>query len=322
MKRRTIPGTDLELSVIGMGCWAVGGLWWGDDVRDEVSEKAISAAIDHGINWFDTAPLYGRNHADEVLVKALGPRIKDVIVATKVGIRWDNEMVHAQSDLHAEHIRSDTEASLKRLGVDRIDLLQVHWPCEFGAPLEESLGTLVDLQSEGKIRHFGLCNYNADTLARACEIAPQLVTLQTAYSLVRREYEHGIRDACIGPDPAKPRLGVLAYEALCRGLLTGKFQAPRDFPESDLRARDDRFRGPRFQRAIGLVRMLQQAAAKFGTTPGNLAIGWVANRPGVTAVIVGAKTPEQVAQNAAAAALLDRPAIWPIMDKVAASYRG
>src|SRR3954470_5650107 len=122
MKTRLVPGTDLKLSVVGFGCWAIGGRWWGDDINDEVAIAAIHKALDLGINWFDTAPLYGHGHADEILAKALGARLRDVIVATKVGVRWDGGGRHAQSDLRPEHLRSDPEASLRRLGVERIDL--------------------------------------------------------------------------------------------------------------------------------------------------------------------------------------------------------
>ena len=123
MKYRLIPNTDLNLSVVGFGCWAAGGKWWGKDIRDEDSKAAISAAVDVGINWFDTAPLYGHGHADKVLVDALGPKRHDLVIATKVGVRWDGKGQHAQSDLSPAHIRTDTESSLKRLKLDSIPLL-------------------------------------------------------------------------------------------------------------------------------------------------------------------------------------------------------
>lgn len=319
MKYRNLPGTDLSLSVVGMGCWAIGGKWWGDDVRDDVSVRAIHEALDRGINWFDTAPLYGHGHADEVLAKALGPRIREVVVATKVGVRWDGEGAHARSDLTPAYVREDTEASLRRLGVERIDLLQVHWPCEKGTPLQDTLGELVALQREGKIRHFGLCNYDAASLARAMELAP-LASLQTPYSMIRREFEHGLKEVCV-PE-GTPRLGVLAYEPLCRGLLTGKFKGFPQFPDTDLRARDDRFRGAMFLRNLGFVSTLEQAARKVGVPTAALAIAWVCSRPGVTSAIAGAKTPEQVATNARAAAMVDRADFWQVMDRIVDSFLG
>lgn len=319
MKYRRVPGTELELSVVGFGCWAAGKTWWGDDVTDENSIAAIRRALDLGINWFDTAPLYGHGHADEVLVKALGPRIKDVIVATKVGIRWDNEGVHATSDLRAEHVVTDCDASLKRLGVERIDLLQVHWPCERGTALDETIGALTRLQESGKVRHFGLCNYDPESLEAAVALGP-VATLQTPYSLLRREFEHGLSDVCV--PGGEPKLGVLAYEPLARGLLSGKFTSIPNFPDSDLRARDDRFKGQRFIRASAFVQTLQTAARKVGVPTSALAIGWVCSRPGVTAAIAGAKTPEQVTQNARAAAMLGNDAFWQAIDRIVSQYRG
>jgi aryl-alcohol dehydrogenase-like predicted oxidoreductase len=319
MKYRKVPGTELNLSVVGFGCWAIGGRWWGDDIRDDVSIRAVHKALDLGINWFDTAPLYGHGHADEVLVKALGSRLREVVVATKVGVRWDNEGVHAQSDLSAAHVRSDTEASLKRLGLERIDLLQVHWPCERGTPLEETIGALEALRIEGKIRHYGLCNYDAATLARALTLGP-VSTLQTPYSLLRREFEHGLQEVCVAG--SAPRLAVLAYEPLGRGLLTGKFTSTPSFPESDMRARDDRFKGARFLRAAAFVKTLETAAQKVGVPVAALAIGWVCARRGITAAIAGAKTPAQVTQNARAAAMVDNAKFWSVIDTIVGGYHG
>ncbi len=326
MQKRKLAGTELDLSVVGFGCWAMGGLWWGDDVRDADSEAAVQRALDLGINWFDTAPLYGHGHADEVLVRALGDRKREVIIATKVGVRWDGEGAHARSDLTADHIRSDVEASLRRLGLERIDLLQIHWPCQLDTPLEETLGALEDLRRAGKIRYVGLCNYSAAQLQHAAALAP-IDSLQTPYSMLRREYESELLGACAGlpagPGQAGTRpLGVLAYEPLCRGLLTGKFAATARFPESDLRGRDDRFQGSRFLKALTIVSRLQLLGKRLGTPVGPLAIAWVLRQPGLTAAIVGAKRPEQIAESATAAALLDRDLPWDEIDRIVGSYRG
>jgi len=315
MKYRRLPGTDLELSVVGFGCWAIGGLWWGDDVEDEASKRAVRAALDVGINWFDTAPLYGHGRADRVLVEALGDRVGEAVIATKVGVRIDGE--HAQSDLSPAHVRADALASLKRLGVERIDLLQVHWPCERGTPLEDTLGALVRLVEGGYVRHFGLCNYGPEALARARALAP-VACLQTPLSLLRREYEGGLQAICDG----EPPLGALAYEPLCRGLLSGRFARPPSFPDTDLRARDPRFAGARFRHARRLVDDLERAAARLGVPTAALAIGWAASRPGVTAAIAGAKRPEQVRQNAQAARLVGRPRVWRVIDAIAAAHGG
>lgn len=316
MRFRKVPGMDVELSVVGFGCWAVGGKWWGDDVRDDASIDALRRAVELGVNWFDTAPLYGHGHADEVLVRALGPRLRELFVATKVGVRWDNEGVHATSDLSPQHVVEDCDNSLRRLGVERIDLLQVHWPCEQGTPLNDTLDALVKLQKAGKIRAFGLCNYDAPSLASAVAHAP-VATLQTPYSMIRREFEHGLRQVV----EKTPGLAVLAYEPLARGLLTGKFRTPPTFPDSDLRARDDRFKGRSFLQLGAFAQTIATAAKKVNLPASALAAGWVLSRPGVTAAIVGAKTREQVEQNVKAALVADRADFWRVMDPVVDSFR-
>lgn len=329
MQTRAIPGTDLELTAVGLGCWAMGGQYWGDDGDDAQSAAAVNRALELGINWFDTAPLYGDGHADEVLAAALGSRRHDVVIATKVGARVDSTIGHAISDLTPEHVVADAEASLKRLGLDTIPLLQVHWPCNLDTPLEATLEALVGLRDAGKVRHIGLCNYDAATLRRARELAP-IVTLQTPYSMVRREFEHALRDTCAPPrdahdpehGPRDQAVGVLAYETLCRGLLTGKFgDTPPEFPETDMRSMDDRFRGRGFRQIHQLNRALDVVARKLDVPQAALAAGWVASRPGVSAVIVGAKRPAQVEQNVRAAELLDRRKVWQVLDRYVDAIR-
>lgn len=313
MKYRTLPGTSLQLSAIGFGCWAIGGMWWGDDVDDRRSVKAIRTALDRGINWFDTAPLYGHGHADRVLVEALGARRHDVVIATKVGIRWRGlEGGHAYSELTPDHIVEDCEASLRRLGVDSIPLLQVHWPCERDTPLEATLEALVGLQESGKIQHFGLCNYGSAPLARAKAYAPSLATLQTPYSMLRREFEYALRGVA-APD-GDQAIGVLAYETLCRGLLTGKFLRLPTFPETDLRHADARFKDPKFSRSKPLIDGLRIVAAKLEVAPVALAIAWVLRQPGVSLAIVGAKRPEQVEQHVQAIDVLFREKVWAALN--------
>ncbi len=321
MKLRRLAGTDLDLSVVGVGCWAMGGLWWGDDVRDDDSIAAIHRALDVGINWFDTAPLYGHGHADEILVRALGPRLRDVVIATKVGVRWDGEGMHARSDLTPEHVRADVEASLRRLGLERLDLVQVHWPCELGTPLEATLEALYRLRDEGKVRYLGLCNYSAPQLRQAAA-AGGIDTLQTPYSMLRREFEAELQPLVLEfPGRSEP-LSTLAYEPLCRGLLTGKFNATSRFAQSDLRARDDRFQGSRMLRALTIVSRLQLIAKRHGAPLAALAIAWALRQPGMTLAIAGAKRADQVAVNAQATDWLDREDLWADVDRVVGSFRG
>ena len=314
MKYRTLPGTDLQLSAIGFGCWAIGGKWWGDDVDDRQSAAAIEAALAHGINWFDTAPLYGYGHADEVLVATLGARRHDVVIATKVGVRYhERDGQHAFSDLSPDNIVTDCEASLRRLRLDCIPLLQVHWPCECDTPLEATLEALMALRDGGKIRHFGLCNYGSRSVTDALAYAPELASLQTPFSMLRREFEFAIRDVVAPVDEhgvREQRLGVLAYETLCRGLLSGKFRGRPRFPTSDLRHADERFREPAWSRIQPLVEALRVVGAKLDVPPAALAVGWVLRQPGVSVAIVGAKRPEQVAEQVRAIEVLGREKVW------------
>jgi aryl-alcohol dehydrogenase-like predicted oxidoreductase len=314
MKTRRLPGTDLDLSIVGFGAWAIGGQHWGDDVTEARSIAALHEALALGVNWIDTAPIYGKGRSEEVIRKALADRPGAAIVATKVGVAWVGD--HAQSQLTPANLRADLEATLTRLGTDCIDLLQVHWPCELGTPLEETFGALDTLRREGKFRYLGVCNYNAPTLAEIASITP-IASLQTGYSLLRREAEHGLTTTARALD-----IGVLAYEPLGRGLLTNKYAFPPGFPASDMRRRDDRFQGSKFFRIQRLAADLAHVAGKLGVPTAAVAVGWVASRPGVTSVICGAKGPEQVREHVQAARLVDHPKVWSIVDQIAAKHGG
>lgn len=321
MRYVTLPGTELEVSVVGFGAWAVGGKWWGDDVRDEDSIAAIRRARELGVTLFDTAPLYGHGHADEVLREALGDDLDRVTVATKVGVRWDGTGEHAESDLSAAHVREDCEASLRRLGVEALDLLQVHWPCERDTPLDETLEALRALKREGKIRHFGLCNYGANELEHALEPG-DLSSFQTPYSMIRREFEDGLSEVVRPGDADEPRVGVFAYETLARGLLSGKFKTLPRFPKTDLRARDPRYWGTRFYRIARWVELLRQASARADEPTPALAAGWVLSRPAVSCVLIGAKRAAQVEENVRASDVAARPDVVHLLDRIAGAYRG
>lgn len=319
---RTLPGTDLALSAIGLGTWALGGLWWGPPVPRDQAVATIRKSRELGCNWVDTAPLYGHGHADDLLVEALGPGQPGVLVLTKVGVRWDGDGAHARSDLRPDHVVADIEASLRRLRRPELDVVQIHWPCENQTPIAESIGALSRLVEQGKIRHFGVCNYSAAGLHAVAQ-AGAVACLQTPYSLLRREFEGQLRQAVAELPGRNAPLGVLAYEPLCRGLLTGKFTALSRFGEDDLRARDDRFRGPTYLRALTVVSRLQLVAKRVGVPVAALALAWVARQPGITAVIAGAKSSEQVQVNVLAMAVLARDDVpWPEIDRIVAAYRG
>jgi len=315
MRTSLLPGTDLELSVIGMGCWAIGKTYWWDDVEDATSVEAVHAALDAGINWFDTAPLYGEGHADEVLREALSGCSEQPVIATKVGVMFQGASGHAESKLDEAHLRADVEASLTRLKREAIDLLQVHWPCQHGTPLEETFMTLQALKAEGKVRHIGVCNYGPDALDELMSYA-DVVSLQTPYSLLRRELEQEHL-----PVIARHGLGVLAYEPLCRGLLTGKFLKEPRFPDSDLRSRDDRFSGRFFTHANRVAHDLGKFARRLEVPTSAVALGWVCAQPHVTAAIAGAKTPEQVRQNAQAHRFIDQPEAVDVIEKILHRHR-
>ena len=316
-----IPHTELRLSRVGLGCWTIGREFWGDDHDDGRAIRTIHAALDAGINWLDTAPLYGRGHADGLVRRALQGR-PDVVVATKVGVRWlGTASGHAESDLRPEHVRRDCDASLLRLGRSCIDLLQVHWPDDAAVPLDETVGELENLRAAGKVRAWGLCNYNAEAVADARSLGA-MSTLQTPFSLLRREFEGGLSDEVGRVDPEGNSVTTLAYETLVRGLLTGRFRSLPRFPDSDQRAWDERFSGRRFVHARGLIDDLDRIARKVGVPLPTLAVGWVLSRPGVDAAIVGARTPAQITQTAAAAQLAHRTKLWRVVDQVAAIHGG
>ena len=193
-----------------------------------------------------------------------------------------------------------------------IDLLQVHWPCQLGTPLTESFATLARLQQAGHVRHIGVCNYGPAAISEIRQILP-LASLQTPYSLLRREFEHHLLPACDG-------LSVLAYEALCRGLLTDKYRQRPAFPEHDLRSRDPRFTGARFHHAARIAADLSAVGARIGVSASAVALGWALSRPGITAVIAGMRTPRQVADNLAAAQLLKRPKLWRVVEQILARH--
>ena len=310
MDTRHIPGTDLHWSCIGLGCWAMGGEYWGNDSTDQDATTAIEAAIEQGINWVDTAPLYGKGHADTLIAKAL--RHQTVAIATKVGVRWDGQ--HAQSDLSSSHIQSDVENSLKRLGRDHIDLLQVHWPCQSHTPLEESFSTLNTLVDQGKVRYLGVCNYDAASLKQIRDIAP-IVSLQTPYSMIRREFESDLKPTCHSLG-----LASLAYEPLCRGLLTGKYQKRPSFGPEDLRSRDERFTGPGFYHIQRIVNDLRRIATRLDIPVSALSLGWALQR--CDFVIAGAKRASQVHENILFSGHLERQKVWQIVDQVLAIHGG
>ncbi len=284
MKTKRLGNSDLYITPIGFGAWAIGGSgWefgWGEQ-DDKASIAAIHRALELGINWIDTAAVYGMGHSEEVVASALkswsGPR---PYVFTKCGLRWDTE----------------GEDSLRRLDVDSIDLYQIHWPTD---DLEEGWSEMARLQEEGKVRWIGVSNFDADQLQRAEKIAP-ITSVQPPYSLIRREIESEIL-----PYSYSNGIGVIVYSPMASGLLTGAMTRARatKLPASDWRSRDPEFREPKLSENLALVERLREVGEKYRRPPGQVAVAWTLRNPAVTAAIVGARNAVQVEKNIGAADL-------------------
>lgn len=295
MERRRLGGTDLELSVIGLGTWVFGGRWGGAD--DEASLAACHAAIDAGVNWIDTADIYGQGRAERIVGRALRDRRDEVFVATKGGVAWETEpSFRIWREASADYLRMACDRSLRALGRDQIDLYQVHWPVG-GVPAEETIGALLELRAAGKVRAIGVSNYHLADLEAAGAVAP-IDFFQPGYHLMRRDIERGELPWCAAND-----VGVIAYGPLAHGLLTGKMDASTTFAPGDWRADSELFADDAFAERIAVVEELKRVADEAGRPGGvaELAVMWVLRRPEVTSAIVGARGPEQAVRNAALA---------------------
>ena len=291
MRTRKLGGTGLDLSVIGLGTFAIGGgdwsYGWGPQ-DDRESIEAILRALDRGINWIDTAPAYGCGHSEEIVGKAIKGLSSKPIIATKCGILCDKAgdiIFH----LSRESIRSEVEASLRRLNIDVIDLYQIHWPNP-DRDIEEAWDTIAELVKEGKVRYAGVSNFNIEQLKRIQSIHP-VASLQPPYSMLDRSIEDKMLDYC-----RQNNMGVIVYSPMQQGLLSGKFTRERlqNLPPGDLRHRDPHFQEPQFSANLELAEGLYPIARKSGRTVAQLAIAWVLRRPEVTAAIVGARRPSQI----------------------------
>lgn len=290
MQTRQLGKDGPFITTIGFGAWAIGGPWqygWGQ-VDDNESIKAIHTAIDNGINWIDTAAVYGFGHSEEVVGKALKGIRHNVFIATKCGMLNDGKG-NAIVNLKPESIRKEIEESLRRLQTDYIDLYQFHWP-DPNTPVEDSWGTMIELQEEGKVRYIGVCNFNVELLEKCMKIQ-RVQSLQPPYSLLRREIENEILPYCL-----KNEIGVVVYSPMQAGLLTGKFDINK-IAEDDWRRKNKFFQEPYLSKALEFVEKLKPIAEKYNKSVGNLAVAWVLKNKAVTAAIVGARTSQQVLEN-------------------------
>jgi aryl-alcohol dehydrogenase-like predicted oxidoreductase len=291
MKTKQFGNSDMHITPIGFGAWAIGGsgwefAWGGQD--DGESIAAIREALDNGINWIDTAAVYGLGHSEQVVARALEGMGNRPYVFTKCGMVWD-EQRKIHYSLKAESIRRECEASLRRLKVDALDLYQIHWPMP-DKEIEESWATMAKLKEEGKVRNIGVSNFDVDQMQRAQAIAP-ITSLQPRYSLVHREVESEIL-----PFAEQQNIGVIAYSPMASGLLTGAMTKDRirQLPADDWRRSHPDFQEPLVSRNLRLVRLLRAIGDHHGRSPGEVAVAWVLHNPAVTGAIVGARRPGQI----------------------------
>ena len=293
MQTRTLGHSDLNITPVGYGAWAVGGsgwqfAWGSQDDRDSIA--AIHRALELGANWIDTAAVYGLGHSEEVVARALkswtGPR---PYVFTKCALRWD-EQGNVSKVLKADSIRRELEDSLRRLSLDVIDLYQIHWPPDPDSPeLEEGWSTLADLKREGKVRWIGVSNFDVQHLKRAQAIAP-VTSLQPPYSLAHREIEDEILPYCL-----REGIGVIVYSPMASGLLTGAMTRERaaKLPKDDWRKGHPDFTEPNLSRSLALVEHLREIGKRHKRSVGEVAIAWTLHHPAVTGAIVGARNAKQ-----------------------------
>ncbi len=294
---RRLGSSELEITTVGFGAWAIGGGGWAfawGPQNDDASLAAMRHAIERGINWIDTAAVYGLGHSEELvgrLLRELSPSDRP-FVFTKCGLIWDEHdpMSQPRRVLKPESIRAECEASLRRLGVERIDLYQFHWPDEVGTPVEDSWGAMERLIEEGKVRAGGVSNFDVALLQR-CEALRHVDSLQPPFSLIHRQVAAEEIPWCAGH-----KTGVICYSPMQSGLLTDSFAAERvsSLAEDDWRRRSADFRPPAIGRNLGLRDALRPIARRHGASVSSIAIAWDLSWPGVTAAIVGARTPEQV----------------------------
>jgi aryl-alcohol dehydrogenase-like predicted oxidoreductase len=288
---RTLGNSDLKLTPIGFGAWAIGGgNWefaWGPQ-DDNESIAAIHRALDLGINWIDTAAVYGLGHSEEVVARALKSTSHRPFVFTKCSMRWHEDRSIWRS-LKAASLAEEIEASLRRLGVETIDLYQIHWPNP-ETEIEEGWETLARFREQGKVRWIGVSNFNVDQMKRAQEIAP-ITSLQPPYSMLRRAIEEEIL-----PFAQANRIGVINYSPMVSGLLTGRVTAERvaAFPPDDWRRRAVEFNEPRLSRNLRLVELLREIGNAHDVSPGVVAVAWTRHHPAITAAIVGGRSAQQV----------------------------
>lgn len=289
MEYEKLGSTDLTVSRLGFGCWAIGGHGYGL-VDDDESIRAIRCALDHGITFFDTADAYGFGHSERILARALGPRRKDVVIATKFGVAW-NEKGGTFRDCSPARAISSLEGSLKRLDIDCIPLYQIHWH-DGKTPIGDTIDALRRCQDAGKVRYVSCSNFSLDLINQA-QKHHRIESLQCLYNLLQRENENAMLSC-----REMFRMGVIAYGTIVRGLLSGKFNARvRAYAAGDTRASSEMFRGERLAFCVSVAEMLDRIGQRYGRCGAQVAIRYVLQKKFITAAIVGHKTVQQIDEN-------------------------
>ena len=314
MRTRTLGRSGLEFTTIGLGTWAMGGggwkfAWGAQD--DAASIRAIQAGLDAGINWIDTAAIYGHGHSETVVGRAIAGRRDEVFVATKCGRVWENGSQEIGKRLRRESVLAEADASLVRLGVDVIDLYQIHWP-EPDDEVEEGWAAVNELIALGKVRFGGVCNFNIAQLERAQALHP-VTSVQPPYSMLKRDIEADIVPWC-----AAHHSGVLAYSPMQAGLLTGTFTAARvaALAPDDWRSRSPFFMEPQLSANLRVVERLRPIAAHLGVGVAEVALAWTLRLPEITSAIAGARSPAQIQETARASDVVLEPAVLAQIDAI------
>ena len=291
MEYRMLGDSDLEVSVIGFGAWGIGGFPFWSNEGDASSARAIIRSYELGINFFDTAPVYGFGHSEELLGQTLKPFRDKVIYATKCGLRWEKKSLGAiTKNVTRQSILEEVDQSLKRLDTDYIALYQVHWP-DVGTPQDETMEALLKIQQQGKVKVVGVSNYSVEQM-REIMRSGKIVSLQPDYSLLNRSIEEDIVLYC-----KENQIGIIAYSPLASGLLTGKYGKNTKF--SDWRGKGiiGCFSGPQFEKNMEKVARLKTMGKSIGKTCGQMAINWIVSQPHLTTALLGVKNEKQVEEN-------------------------
>jgi aryl-alcohol dehydrogenase-like predicted oxidoreductase len=327
MEKRKLGNSDLEVSVMAFGAWAIGGwMWGGADSKDAV--KAMETAIDNGMTTIDTASVYGFGLSEELVGKAIKGKRGRVQVLTKFGMSWngtggeyffdskDNggNTVKIYKHSSKEKVIEDCDSSLRRLNTDYIDLFQIHWP-DATTPVSETMEALAILIEKGKIRAGGVCNYSAQLTKEAASVFT-LASNQVPYSMVNRKIEDEVIPLCM-----ENNIGILAYSPMQRGLLTGKISAGHQFNEGDTRPSTPYYKEPNLTNILKIVEKIQPVADNHKASVAQVVLNWTMNRPGITCVLAGARNPAQVLDNCGAVKFILQREETELIDKLAAGFK-